>query len=228
MGNDFCDNVLDLADLLSKSGRLDCIFDGYDNPEGENTTERPDANWNVWTERQIKESDYVLLVCSPEMKRLIQNPSHSVVEMMKGKFFADIIANCIDPRKFISVFLNVPPNLEWLPTNLQTSSWYELKVHQLSTELEDTNGLSSDQFASRLGEHLQDPMFQGIASLLAYLRGDTYIPRPVPPSQPVQLPHTHMPPGTVHRVLFQDSHTSFSLFTLLVKLIVYLLVWYCY
>lgn len=104
--------------------------------------------------------------------------------------------NLIDPEKFVPVFLNVSPQLKWVPTNLHTSTHYELRVDELMSEMGDTEGYLSRDFTEKLGDLLQQAKFQDIATLLAVLRGEEYYPRPPPPRNPVVLPR---PPSQVWR-----------------------------
>lgn len=187
----FCDDVMDLADLLNHVGGLKCHFDGYDQPidptDGTPTEHHP-TNWSKWTEKMIERSDFVLIVCSPSLHHRLQ--SHGQVEMTRGKFFANAITNVIDSHasKFIPVFLNAGYQQELVPTSLRMSTFYPLNVAEFRECLGDGEGLSQEQFTSRLGEILQEQRFQNIVALLARLRGESYNPRPHPPPNPVRLP----------------------------------------
>ena len=188
---EFCDDVGDLADLLSHTGGLKCYFDAYDqltDPTDGTPTEQHPTNWSKWTEKMIEMSDFVLIVCSPSLHRHLQ--SHSQVEMTRGKFFANAITNVIDSHasKFIPVFLNVGCQQELVPTSLRMSTSYSLNMAEFRERLGDTEGLTHEQFASRLSEVLQELRFQNIVALLAHLRGEPYNPQPHPPPNPVRLP----------------------------------------
>ena len=187
---DFCSDVMDLADILSHTGGLKCHFDGYDMP-----AEQQPTNWSLWTENMIIESDFVLMVCSPSLLQLLQ--SQGPVEMLKGKFYANAITNAIpaNAQKFIPVFLNVGLQLEWIPTSLLMRTCYQLNVAEFYEHLGDTEGLSHEEFGSRLGEVLQNQRFQQIASLLAHLRGESYNPQPLAPLNPVRLAAQPIAPG---------------------------------
>ena len=178
--------MLGLADILNRSGGIICEYDGYDKHSRE-------TNYSLWTEKMIMESDFVLLVCSPALNKCLQNPQHELISMEWGKFYADAVVNHIDPTKFIPVFLNASPQLQWVPTNLHASTHYELKVDDLMAEMGDTEGRPAAEFAERFGELLQEAKFQDIAKLLAVLRGDVYNPHPPPPSIPVMLPRPRQP-----------------------------------
>ena len=188
---EFCDDVGDLADLLSHTGGLKCYFDAYDqltDPTDGTPTEQHPTNWSKWTEKMIEMSDFVLIVCSPSLHRHLQ--SHGLVEMTRGKFFANAITNVIDSHasKFIPVFLNVGCQQDLVPTSLRMSTSYSLNMAEFRERLGDMEGLSQEQFASRLSEVLQEQRFQNIVALLAHLRGEPYNPQPHPPPNPVRLP----------------------------------------
>ena len=183
---EFCESVMNLADLLNRCGGIVCEYDGYDK-------HALVANWNRWTENMIKESDFILLVCSPTLNECLQHPQHKLIGMSVGKFYADTIVNLIDPTKFFPVFLNESPQLQWVPTNLHASSHYELRVNDLMEEMGDTEGFLSARFTQKLGDLLQKVKFQDIAKLLAVLRGEEYNPRPPPPWNPVVLPRPAQP-----------------------------------
>ncbi len=174
------DDVLNLADLLTKSGGLQCEYDGYDHLY--------QPNWDTWTQRMIEECDFVLLLCSRKFMSYFKDPKHELVDMIKGKFWADTIVNLIDAKKFIPIFLNSKFDRQCVPTALQTATHYELEVASLAQEMGDT---SDDSFNVILGSLLEDHKYQDIASLLAFLRGEEYAARPPQPPQPVVIPHPH-------------------------------------
>ena len=187
--DEFCDDTLDLADLLSKSGGFTCECDHYHTHK---------ANWSIWTEKMIKESDVVLLVCSPMMVQYLQEPSHQLVQMTRGKFYADSIPSYIDPKKFVPVFLNSSLQPQLVPANLQAVKHYELRVSELISRMGDTSGMTAEQFAKQVTELLEEPVFRDIAALLAFLRRQCSTFRPLPPPQPIQIPCVPFPKsGTV-------------------------------
>ena len=185
---DFCDDVVDLADILSHTGGLKCQFDGYDMP-----AEHYPTNWSLWTEDMINRSDFVIMVCSPSLQQLLQ--SQDPVDMKKGMFYPNAITNVIHTHahKFIPVFLNVGPQLEWIPASLRMRTRYQLNLAEFHEHLGETEGLTPEEFGLRLGEVLQDVRFQNIASLLAHLRGESYNPQPQAPLNPVRLPAQPIP-----------------------------------
>src|SRR5258706_1844695 len=56
------DNVLELSDRL-REDEIDCILDQYEDslPEG----------WPRWMDRQIREADFVLMICTPTYYRRV-------------------------------------------------------------------------------------------------------------------------------------------------------------
>ncbi len=170
------DDILDLADLLQKSGGMECEYDGYD---GQHPT-----NWGVWTENKIQECDFVLFVCSQKFSDHLRNPEHVLIDMTKGKFWCDTIVNLIDARKFIPVFLNSSCDQRLIPAALKAATHYELLVNHL---VQDMDGTPEEQFTQRLEELLQDAKYNSIASLMAFLRGEQYAMRPQQPLQPVKI-----------------------------------------
>ena len=171
------EQVLASEMLINRSGGLKCEFDGYDRNH--------EANWSAWTERMITESDFVLYVCSRKLSNHFRNPTHELVEMMRGKFWADAIFNHVDATKFIPVFLNSSFEKAYVPSVLQAATHFELRVRELSREMEDC---PEDHFVQRLGEFLGRQEFCDIARLLALLRNEQFTARPQQPSQPVKIP----------------------------------------
>jgi len=176
------DEVLLLADLLNSCGGIICQFDGYDMPAS------PPSNWSVWTEKMIETSDFVVTVCSPMLNRMLKDSQHELVNMQRGKFYADVVVNRISPHKFIPVFLNMPSRDEWVPSNLQTSTYYSLDVSDFALTLGDTEGMHPCAFMQKMSDLLGDPKFQSITSLVTTLRKESLTPMPKPPSRIIRPP----------------------------------------
>ena len=135
----------------------------------------PPSNWNIWTERKIIESQYVILVCSPTLSQVLREPGSCILEMEKGKYYASTIVNYIQPKKVIPVLLNdyVPKDfLDWVPTQLHASTVYVLNVAELHSAL----GVSGDSPRSVLDEKLRlalsEERFRNIAELVNHIRGE--------------------------------------------------------
>ena len=178
----FCEEVLDLADVLNSCGGIICQFDGYDTPFSETT------NWSVWTSKMIEKCDFVITVCSPMLRRVFEDPQHELVNMSHGKFFADAIVNYISPHKFIPVFLNSMSREEWIPRSLQTATVYELEIESFEKQMGDAEGMHPAMFDEKMSSLLSLTEFDGIASLVATLRKEAMKPRPTPPSRLVRPP----------------------------------------
>ena len=147
-------DILNLADLLHQYG-ISCTCDIHLETE-------PPHNWSVWTSDQIHKSDHTLLVCSRLMLSICaQMPKHQLFHMNCGCFYDSAVVNCVDPKKFIPVFLNQPTNKDWVPENLTTASQYELQVNQLI--LESSHG------SKQLEELLNGGKYIGLTSLLKRL-----------------------------------------------------------
>ena len=178
----FCDEVQLLADVLNSCGGIYCHFDGYDSVCVD--------NWSLWVQKTIEESDFVLTVCSPMLYQVLRDSRHKLVDMLRGKFYPDVIVNYISPHKFIPVFLDMPARDEWVPVNLQTSTYYELYVSNFAIAMGDTDGLHPLAFEKKMSALFDDPKFEKIASLIATLRKQSVNPRPLPP------------PRLIHPVIF--------------------------
>ena len=196
--DEFCDDVLDLANLLNRSGGLICKCDHYYTHE---------ANWSVWTEKMIKESDAVLLVCSPMMVHHLQEPSHQLVEMTMGRFYADSIPNYINPAKFIPVFLNNKRQLHLVPTKLHAATHYDLRVSELISRMGDTSGMTAERFAKQVTKLLEEPVFRDIAALLTFLRREPPL-SPPPCPQPIPIPPIPRP-----GIIVPDTAFLYRVFT---------------
>ena len=158
------EDILALSYLLGQCG-VTCTCDIH------SETDPPD-NWNVWTTTVINKSGHTLLVCSPLMHDVCTRmPDHRLVSMHCGSFFDTTIANCVNPKNFIPVFLNRPTNMDWVPDSLKTASHYELPVNQLAQEAES----SSKSLQELMGGHYQE-----MSSLLWRLLNVNPYPRPRP------------------------------------------------
>ena len=125
----------------------------------------PPPNWNTWTQQRIKESQYVILVCSPTLAQMLKMPHNYTLSMEKGKYFANGIVNLVHPPKFIPVYLNAykpGANQEWLPPQLRMCTVYNLNISKLNAAIQVdegtprfvldqklTNALSADRFREK-------------------------------------------------------------------------------
>ena len=181
----YCDEVWALTELLHQIGGLTCEIDVLDK-------NGVVANWNVWTEQKIRESMFVVLVCSPTIAAACAHPEHKPISTLKGAFYADTIVNLIAAPKFIPVFLNRLPTdiYQWMPTNLHTATRYHINVEAFTERLGDTEGMLQVEFHQRLERLLEEEQFASIARLLAQLRGVQLYSCPAQFANPVKLPST--------------------------------------
>lgn len=181
-GEKFCQDVLQLADILTCCGGIECFVDFYED-------EQP--NWNRWIEKKISESTYVLMVCSPQLMWHLKSEERSDVRMYKGMYFSDTIVNTITAPKFVPVFLNScePRDLkDWLPPQLHTSRQFQLRKLSELHESINPDIYSEAERRPRLIHSLMDSQHQELASLLRYLRGEHEVVPPQPPQQLVPVP----------------------------------------
>ena len=207
----FCDDVLDLADILRHCG-FDCMVDHY--------VDVHPPNWNIWTEQKIKESQYVLLVYSPTLAEWMKSPQQHTLHMAKGKYYSNMVVNFIHPPKVIPVYLNqyTPGNLEWLPSQMRMYSVYHLNVAQLGQAMQVPGDTSEDIFRQKLEMALHDPRFREVAGLVYHLRNESDAVPPDPARNPINVPpsysSSHVPPhpssggGVHHQPYSTAQHLS--------------------
>ena len=202
--NLFSEDVLALADTLNHCGGIDCTIDHY--------VDTHPPNWNTWTQQKIEESEYVILVWSPSLAKMIKTPGENMMHMEKGKYYANGVVNLIHPPKFIPVYLNgynpgTATNLEWLPPQLRTYTVYNLNISELQAALEVPEGTPQDVFIQRLQTALQHERFREVAKLVTHLRGMSDTVPPIPPQNPITVPpgvhtasHVAHPQSQLHRL----------------------------
>ena len=195
-GGDFSDSVCALADFLTRvcgqRTRVHC--DLY--------VTHPPSNWTRWTEREIRESDAVLLVCSKTLKHMLDhhNPDRPV-PMKKGHFDAETVYNLIRSPKFIPVFVNhtglddLPdlysqPYRDWVPAKLFGVIRYWLDLQGLHSDVRETP--SEEEYRHELARVLGNPQparnVKPIFDLLRFLQGVSDTPRPTPFRDPIIPP----------------------------------------
>ena len=198
---DYCKEVLCLADTLvmfsavaGEDGQsvpgFRCLYDGYDE-------EKPPDNWLRWTDDRLREADCVLLACSPT---LISNLlSSSTIHMERALRAVNSLINTMpDPSKpFYPVFLNMPRQVDWIPTQLKNSSCFQLNISAFHEAIGDISGLDEESFFRRAYQCFESDSkkkFADLLSLLKRLRGEltkppelTSIP-PMLPSDPSEWP----------------------------------------
>ena len=177
----FSDDVLDLADILIHCGGFTCTIDHYVNI--------PPANWNIWTQQRIEESQYVLLVCSPTLAQALREPANYMLDMEKGKYYVSTVVNFIQPQKVIPVYLNcyIPQAdpLGWVPTQLHMSSLYCLNISEFRSVLTVPEGTPRHVLDEKLRTALSEDRFKSITKLVNHLRGEIAISQPVSPENAI-------------------------------------------
>ena len=183
--DDFCDQVLALADILRYSG-VETVIDQYKDHM---------ANWDGWTQSMIAQSDHVLMVCSPQLSRSLQSQAIIVVEMGKGKFFNHSVVNSISAPKFVPIFLHDCVAHDWIPASLRMTSNFKLNISELTPliDVEDETPNYDQLVQAKLRNALQDPRFIDIVNLVKLLRQDSDN-TPPPVLNPFSLPSGHAPP----------------------------------
>ena len=117
------DQVLELSDRLRDEG-IDCIIDQYEEFS-------PDEGWPRWTEKQIREADFVLMVCTETFCRRLmgeETPGKGRGARWEGNTIYQLLYNAGTlNNKFIPVLLeNGKP--EHIPTPLQGTKYYSLSI----------------------------------------------------------------------------------------------------
>ena len=204
----FSEDALALADTLNYCGGITCSIDHY--------IDSHPSNWNAWTQKKIEESEYVLLVWSPALAKMIKTPGEYMLNMEKGKYYANGIVNLIHPPKFIPVFLNgynprTPTNLEWLPPQLRTYTVYNLNISELRSVVEVPDDTPPYVFSQKLQAALHDDRFREVAKLVNHLRGTSDTAPPIPPQNPIAVPsgvHNPMPIAHPHSEVHNAVHIA--------------------
>lgn len=190
---DFSQNVLDLANALNACGGLVISLDMYETASK--------GNWNKWTEDKIRQSQFVLLVCSPMLYQALERAGQDIVDMEKGSFFANSVINLVHPEKFIPVFFENcrPPDLtQWIPgSNLALTTKYVLNMEEFAQAIDVPEGSSPQALHQQIGQALGMPQFEEWVKLIAHLRGESYVSRSTPAYPPIQLPPPR-PHGEYH------------------------------
>ena len=117
----FCDQVLELSDYLRSQG-VDCNIDQYE--------ESPPEGWPKWMEKQIREAEYVLVVCSESysQKASLQTaPSVGLGVKWETTLIENLLyeEGCVS-SKFIPIVFSVEDEKHIL-TPLKGFTFYNLK-----------------------------------------------------------------------------------------------------
>lgn len=116
-------SVRELADFLTRLG-VKCTYDQLFEAE-------PPDDWPLWVEQQVKQSDFVLMVCSSSYCYYLTNRDPERVAgysdrplSEEGRVTYSLMMKNL--RKFIPVFVNQRRCPDFVPVALQGSSIYEL------------------------------------------------------------------------------------------------------
>lgn len=199
-GGDFFKSVEDLADFLTRvcGQGTEIICDFYLKGNA--------GNWTRWTERQIRISDWVLLVCSKTLKEMLdrRNPHRNPerpVQMKVGHFDAETVYNLIQTPKFIPVFLNHQeregltdlfrePYHSWVPAQLLGSKRYWLDIPGVHKDVSETS--TEEEYERELKRVLTSGTYprsvEPLTQLLRALQETPDRERPTPYPTPIVPP----------------------------------------
>ncbi len=183
--DDFVDCVLDVARILNSVGGFKLSCDLFHQEDV--------ANWGTWTETKIKESRYVVLLCSPRLCTALRYPErHAQLDTGRGSFFTNSIVNLIQvhPEKFVPVFLSncVDDRTRWVPNALLAAAKYTLDIDKFADLLRSESG--SPEYYQEVLDALQMQQFQEWDRLVRHLRGASHEVPPPPPSQQINTAGT--------------------------------------
>lgn len=118
------DRVLALADRLRSDG-IDCTLDQYE--------VSPPEGWPRWMERQIREADFVLMICTETYLRRVlgeESPGKGHGVRWEGHLtYQDLYNAGTLNTKFIPVLLE-SGKFEHIPTPLQGSTFYKAHTEE--------------------------------------------------------------------------------------------------
>lgn len=116
--DEHCERVLALSNQLIKDG-LDCILDQYEMS--------PPEGWPMWMANQIRESDFVLIICTENYYRRTTNqekPEKGLgVKYESVLTFKDIYDNDSKSTRFIPVLFR-PGDAKYRPDPLKGATYY--------------------------------------------------------------------------------------------------------
>ncbi len=178
--DDFVNRVLDIARILNSVGGFELSFDLFHQEDV--------GNWGTWTETKIKESRYVVLLCSPRLGTALRHPvsrENRQLGTERGSFFTNSFVNLIqfNPEKFIPVFLSNCVDERWIPNALLAAAKYTLDIDKFVDLLQSEPG--SQEYYREVFDALQMQQFQEWDRLVRHLRGASHEVPPPPPSQPI-------------------------------------------
>ena len=91
-------------------------------------------DWTNWVVLQITQSHHVLLVCSTDMKRCLEQSDSIKINITHGELFNTTILNAIreKPGKFSLIFLNqLTDNSDLIPMDLKSNRQYSVNTEEV-------------------------------------------------------------------------------------------------
>lgn len=189
---DYCEEMFSLAETLDRFSAVagedgqavrgfKCAYDGYDDEQ------LPD-NWLRWTEDRLREADCVLLACSPTLISSLR--SSSTIHMKRALCAVNSLINTMLDKPFYPVFLNMPRQPDWIPSQLKNSSCFQLNISAFHEAMGNVDGLDEDSFFRRAYHCFEaDSRFADLLSLLKILRRELTKPPDITSRAPVLPPH---------------------------------------
>lgn len=114
------DKVLEFSNRLRSEG-IDCILDQYE--------ECPSEGWPLWMDKEIKNADFVLMICTETYNKRVMNteqPGKELGVKWEGKLIYQHIYNANSTnKKFIPVLFPYSKK-EDIPTPLQPYTYYNI------------------------------------------------------------------------------------------------------
>ena len=171
------DRVLNFANFLRMHYGVYCDTPSYHLDDDVHVT-----NWNEYIKDCIEQAEYILLVCTKELKEKLVGQSHSRVEMTKstGPYILSSTLNSLietNPRT-LPIILE-EGSRKYIPTHLQSTTIYTISFDALST------AEYIDKLAAK--KLLDEPKYKDLRSLVAKLLRQREIMKPVVAQTPPNL-----------------------------------------
>jgi len=176
-----CDQVESLANFLRKCCGIKCDIPSYHLNEQV-------TNWSEYIEKCINNSEYILLVCTKELKESLAGQSHNRVEMTRttGPYIlSSTLKSLLETKpKTLPVILE-EGSRKYIPAFLRSTTIYTISFNSLP------DAESTDEQATE--DILNDLQYKDLRSLVAKLSGQQEI------EKPEVAPH---PPNLTSKTLF--------------------------
>lgn len=140
------------------------------------------TNWNEYIKDRIEDTEYILLVCTKELKEKLVGQSHSRVEMTKsiGPYILSSTLNSLleTKPKTLPIILE-EGSRKYIPTHLQSTTIYNIEFNTLPTA-----EYIDKQEADRM---LDIPKHKDLRSLVAKLLRQPEVTKPKVKPHPPDL-----------------------------------------